>query len=147
MIAANVSVVELIWIGIGAAIAAINVWALVDARRDYADLEAAGRNGLLRIAGRSNVTRELKRTAVQLAFVGAGVAALYTPQPPEPYASSDARNLIVVALFAAQLANGLGALHDRHVRRRMLRYDARQRARDELGSGGDLRRHTDRQAG
>lgn len=126
--------VEIAWITIGVAIALLNIWALVDARRDTRALRAAGRNGLLRIAGAANVWRERARTTVQLLFAAAGVAAAFDLRRP----------VILFALFAAQIANGLGALLDRATRRRMHRYDERQRAREELLGSGQRRRITDR---
>lgn len=129
----NATPLELAWIAIGAAIALLNIWALVDAHRDDHARAEHGRNGLLRIAGAANIWRERGRTSVQLLFAAAGVAAAF-----------DIRAIVLVALFAAQIANGAGALLDRATRRRMHRYDERQRAREDLLGSGQKRRITDR---
>lgn len=129
----NATPTEYAWIAIGFAIALLNLWALVDARRDAAALETTGRNGLLRIAGKANIWRERSRAIVQLLFAAGGIAAAF-----------EARPVVLFALFAAQLANAAGALLDRATRRRMHRYDERQRAREQLLGSGQKRRHTDR---
>lgn len=124
----TVSGVEVAWVALALAAAALNAWALRDARCDLETLEQAGRNGLLRIAGRAGVVRETKRLSVQLIFLAAGIVALFDPPPTGNYAESRARLLIVLALFVAQGVNAVGAVLDRRARGRMLHYDDVDRA-------------------
>lgn len=119
------STVELVFAFGGLIALAVNVWAWRDAHCDVETIRRERRNGLLRLAARANRGRERTRTVLQAILIFAAIEALATADPPEPYASSGARQLVILSLLVFQWGLAAGALGERRTRKQMLEYDRR----------------------
>lgn len=97
-----------------------------DARSDLALLKSESRNGLLLMAARGNVRREATRVLLQVLLLAAVAVQMTADGPPEPYASSGARQLTVFVLLAFQWGLVVAAAAERRTRKAMIAYDDRR---------------------
>jgi hypothetical protein len=115
--------IELAFLALGTAALVLNLFALLEAVVDWRTLSEEKRNGLLRIAAKGSLYREIIRTAVQTLLLIVALFAAYTPEPPEPYRSSSGRFGAIIVFFVFQTFLVLGSINERIARHKMLDYD------------------------